>query len=876
MADGTWKPIEKIRVGDYVASRNNKNQLIPRRVTLEYDNGIQDVYRIKLSNGLSIDCTSNHPLLVLDKADDCMHIHKVWKSIDDGLSPGIKTVVMNNYEVWGDTHNPLLGALVGYLLTDGYIVGDTQTPKFTNNNFAMIEEVRDIVKALFDYDCTIRHNGNGWDIHLTDGDKRTENLVSSALRELGLLGLKSSNKTLPDAFMDWDKETIMHCINRMFSGYGGAHCYKASGNRMATELMLCSTSYDIIEQVRLILMKVGIIGTINQEGRTYKGRPSILYKLRISESSSIENFFEHVGYIYGKEEQCESVLNAVKHKAKRRRSGSKQFRYITIKSIEHIGKAHTYDIGVDTTHNFVANGIICHNTGKCIPGYSGILTSNGSVSAEVLYKLANKPPILTFDEHSQSILHTSDYTIWANGIKPVYRITTKSGRINYATGNHPYLIIDNDGKFTWLSVDELNSEHRIAVPSSYEGLINGTTVGSRLSRLLGYLVGDANTSQKQVTFTNFDSEIINDFRDIVSEYDCHLDDYGKTGNYQVVTNIPNHNKVIGLCREHGLMGKLATNKEVPAAIMNGTTDDIVNFIGAYWDCDGWVSISNKTHGKHIPNVEIGISSSSEKLARGVQHLLLRIGISAALKPKKVKYKGEYRYAWQLTISDAKNISKFVSTIPLKAKCNKFADIMHIINQRCDCGKSYTNTIPRGICSYVQHIRRERSIPIKAFNCKITPRCDVSREKLLHYSSVLSDEYLNKLATNNIIWDEIVSIDYVGEEETYDLSVPITHTFIADDIISHNTWTLAGHMLWYAFTHEDAALIVATPYENQITVIFDQLRKFIAKAPELSESVSVDRRNPQHIQFKNRSYIKGFTAGKIVPVYYELLEVLKAA
>lgn len=68
------------------------------------------------------------------------------------------------------------------------------------------------------------------------------------------------------------------------------------------------------------------------------------------------------------------------------------------------------------------------------------------------------------------------------------------------------------------------------------------------------------------------------------------------------------------------------------------------------------------------------------------------------------------------------------------------------------------------------------------------------------------------------------------------------------------------MLWYAFTHNNASLVVATPYENQITVIFDQLRKFINNAPEIRGSVLLDRRNPQHIQLKNGSNIKGFTAG----------------
>ncbi|BAC87975.1 replicative DNA helicase [Gloeobacter violaceus] len=36
------------------------------------------------------------------------------------------------------------------------------------------------------------------------------------------------------------------------------------------------------------------------------------------------------------------------------------------------------------------------------------------------------------------------------------------------------------------------------------------------------------------------------------------------------------------------------------------------------------------------------------------------------------------------------------------------------------------------------------------------------------------------------WDEIASIEYVGNEQVYDLTVPVTHNFVAADICLHNT------------------------------------------------------------------------------------------
>ena len=42
------------------------------------------------------------------------------------------------------------------------------------------------------------------------------------------------------------------------------------------------------------------------------------------------------------------------------------------------------------------------------------------------------------------------------------------------------------------------------------------------------------------------------------------------------------------------------------------------------------------------------------------------------------------------------------------------------------------------------------------------------------------------AAGDIYWDKVVAIEYVGEEETYDITVPDTHNFIANNILVHNS------------------------------------------------------------------------------------------
>ena len=46
--------------------------------------------------------------------------------------------------------------------------------------------------------------------------------------------------------------------------------------------------------------------------------------------------------------------------------------------------------------------------------------------------------------------------------------------------------------------------------------------------------------------------------------------------------------------------------------------------------------------------------------------------------------------------------------------------------------------------------------------------------------------LKELVTGDVYWDEIVTIESVGYKQVYDLTIPGTHNFIANDICVHNT------------------------------------------------------------------------------------------
>jgi len=61
-----------------------------------------------------------------------------------------------------------------------------------------------------------------------------------------------------------------------------------------------------------------------------------------------------------------------------------------------------------------------------------------------------------------------------------------------------------------------------------------------------------------------------------------------------------------------------------------------------------------------------------------------------------------------------------------------------------------------------------------------------RSDLTYLAALLDNERLRDLAESDVYWDEVVSIEPVGIKQVYDLTIPGTHNFVANDVCVHNT------------------------------------------------------------------------------------------
>ena len=105
------------------------------------------------------------------------------------------------------------------------------------------------------------------------------------------------------------------------------------------------------------------------------------------------------------------------------------------------------------------------NAGKCIEENALILLPNGE-RKKIKDVVRDKDDVITYDETTGKLRpgKVSDY--YDNGIKPVYQVTTKSGRQVKTTDNHPFLTIDG-----WKELKDIKIGEGIAVPCNYQDAI---------------------------------------------------------------------------------------------------------------------------------------------------------------------------------------------------------------------------------------------------------------------------------------------------------------------------------------------------------------------------------------------------------------------
>ena len=377
-------------------------------------------------------------------------------------------------------------------------------------------------------------------------------------------------------------------------------------------------------------------------------------------------------------------------------------------------------------------------------------------------------------------LRVTTVSAWIDsGVKPVRRVTTRTGRVVKTTQHHPFLGVDG-----WTPLYDLKVGDKLAVPRRLPAFGQDTSWTLERVRLLAYLIVEGGLTQSSPRFTNTDPVLVADFLHCLHtefpEVTAHQDgiDFRLSRTWQTGERKDRANPLTEWLRELGLWGQSALHQRFPPAVWQFDRPRLAEFLRVLLSCDGTIYALGKAR---YGRIEFTVASS--ELARDLHHALMRFGIVAKLRQKTES-------SWRVELTEARSVAEYQASIGwLGEKAGRVFPVSAAI-------RSNVGHLPPSSWAHVRRVAGERGVSLlsmarasgehtgEGFNLHASrglPQARVAR-----YAAVLDDPHLTLLGSDALYWDEIISIEDLGERQVYDLTVPDGANFVAADICVHNT------------------------------------------------------------------------------------------
>ena len=367
MADGSVKPIERIKPGEMVLGSDLNGRVHPTPVVNWYDNGFQECYRTEFKeNGaqggasITLESTIIHKILctrvVTGQKEEVLN----WQPRI--LPIGTKSRVFCAYTVtsFDDTglNDEPLAMLLGVLLGDGCY---TKSVGGVHLSCADDTEIADLQKSLEGIDLKINrlkyHNGIYYRVSQS-GYARGANVIKNYLISNGMYGKFAHDKELPPAIHSWSNKSVGDLIGGFIASDGSVY---VSDNHGKPGVSFASTSVKMLEQLKgILLLRFGILGSkITKTGKVVKSlRKHGQYQFTVTKPNEVEHLAAVVTIPGVKSDRLRTLIRNYRK--------SKYYVRTTFKRISQkpIGLRHVYDIEIGTPEHIflLANGLIVSNT----------------------------------------------------------------------------------------------------------------------------------------------------------------------------------------------------------------------------------------------------------------------------------------------------------------------------------------------------------------------------------------------------------------------------------------------------------------------------------------------------------------------------------
>ncbi|MBI5798198.1 hypothetical protein HZA98_04825, partial [Candidatus Woesearchaeota archaeon] len=331
----------------------------------------QPVLKLVTETGKEIICTLNQPVYTEEgwRRADCLTLGEKIRVMPH-IPHLVTDLVSTEFSALKRTYGPLkevhlpeffdseLAALCGYILGDGNLhpKGYRVTCYINEEEKELLAQLQSLWKNVFGVEAaSILRKASPHLIIDTNGYER----VIHSVQDLHLLEVNSkqiahslsflSTKRVPQKIFQSPKAVIASFLRWLFEADG---CAFGNG-RGRTSIQLKSRSPGLLKDVQQLLLFFGIQSRIIEDN------------LCIRRALDMDQFITDIGFVSQKKKNALLRVSAVVEERKDKRQLRKRYQsWEKVVSLDFAGVQDVYDFEVPVSKSFIANGILCHNSGK--------------------------------------------------------------------------------------------------------------------------------------------------------------------------------------------------------------------------------------------------------------------------------------------------------------------------------------------------------------------------------------------------------------------------------------------------------------------------------------------------------------------------------
>ena len=445
----------------------------------------------------------------------------------------------------------------------------------------------------------------------------------------------------------------------------------------------------------------------------------------------------------------------------------------------------------------------------CLTATTRILRADtgAEVTFGELMATRERPLVWSLDERKRMVARPMT-NVFYSGHKEVFKLRLASGREVEATANHPFLTLGG-----WVPLGELTVGDRLATPRTVPEPVHTERTDESEIVMLAHMIGDGSCVKRQpIRYASIDEENLVAVARAATHFGVTAvrDEYPAARAISLRMPAPyrlthgKRNPIAAWLDGLGLFGKRSYEKFVPKHVFALPNDQVALFLHHLWATDGSVRWDAKAG-----QGRIYYATTSRQLADDVVQLLLRVGVYARIKRAK---KTGYRDCWHVLIYGVENQKRFLADVGVHGARGMLGrDVLsHLTAVNTDL-----DTVPKEVWDQVKTALVREGTTHRQFAAAMgTQFCgstmwkrSPSRARLGRAATLLHDDKLQDLATNDVFWDEVVEITSIGMHDVFDGTVDGTHNFVAQGISVHNSLEQDADMVMLlhrpdAFDRED--------------------------------------------------------------------------